>query len=111
MTHLASFSSSLLLSTYLSFFVFFGEGLTQRGALLLDVYGDLTPKNALERSAPRVVGGGTLLVSIWLRGLVQLLVATIVRIISNNGSMVMVAKILSLMMTTILNYSPRTRNT
>ena len=78
---------------------------------MLDAYGDLTPKNALAGSAPMVVGGGTLLLPMWLRGLVQLLVATIVRIISNNGSMVMVAKILSLMMTTILNYSPRTRNT
>ena len=55
-----------------------------------------------------VVGGGTLLVPMWLRGLVQLLMASI---ISNSGSMAMVAKILSLMMTTILKYSPRTRNT
>ena len=45
-----------------------------------------------------VVGGGTLLVPKWLRGLVQLLMATVVRIISNSGSMAMVAKILSLMM-------------
>ena len=32
-----------------------------------------------------VVGGGTLLVPMWLRGLVQLLMATFVRIISNSG--------------------------
>ena len=58
-----------------------------------------------------VEGGGTLLVPMWLRGLVQLLMAIIVRIFSNSGSMAMVAKILSLMMTTILKYWPRTRNT
>ena len=76
------------------------------------MYGDLTPKeNALAGSAPMVVGGGTLLVPMWLRGLVQLLMATKVRIISNSGSMAMVAKILSLMMTTILKYWARTRNT
>ena len=57
-----------------------------------------------------VVGGGTLLVPKWLRRLVQLLMATIVRIISNSGSMAMVAKIPSLMMTTVLKYWPRTRS-
>ena len=88
------------------------KGAGRKGALLLDVYGDLTPKeNALAGSAPMVVGGGTLLVPKWLRGLVQLLMATQVRIISNSGSMAMVAKILSHMMTTILKYWPRTRNT
>ena len=46
-----------------------------------------------------------------LHGLVQLLMATIVRVISNSGSMAMVAKNLSLMMTTILKYWPRTRKT
>ena len=65
-------------------------------------------KNALAGSAPMGVGGGTLLVPMWL---LQLLMATIVRIISNSGSMAMVTKILSLMMTTILKYWPRTRNT
>ena len=58
-----------------------------------------------------VVGDGTLLVPMWLRGLVQLLTAIIVRIYSNSVSMAMVAKILSLMMTTFLKYWPRTRNT
>ena len=58
-----------------------------------------------------VVGGGTLLVPKWLRGLAQLLIATTVRIIWNSGSMAMVAEILSLMVTTILKYWPRTRNT
>ena len=62
-------------------------------------------------SAPMVVGGGTLLVPMWLRGLVQLLMVIKVRIISNSGSVAMVAKILSLIMTTILKYWPRTRNT
>ena len=33
-----------------------------------------------------VVGGGTLVVPMWLRGLEQLLMATKVRIISNSGS-------------------------
>ena len=41
----------------------------------------------------------------------QLLMATMVPIFSNSGSMAMVAKILSLMMTTILKYWPRTTNT
>ena len=58
-----------------------------------------------------VVGGGTLLVPKLLRGLVQLLMATKVRLISNSGSMATVAKILRLIMTTILKYWPRTRNT
>ena len=58
-----------------------------------------------------VVGGGTLLVPMWLRGLVQLLMGIIVRKFSNSGSLAMVAKILSLMMTTILKCWPRTRNT
>ena len=58
-----------------------------------------------------VVGDGTLLVPMWLRGLVRLLMVTIVRLISNSGSMAMVAEILSLMMTTILKYWPMTRNT
>ena len=58
-----------------------------------------------------VVGDGTLLVPLWLRGLVQLLMAIIVRIVSNSGSVAMVAKILSLMITKILKYWPRTRNT
>ena len=62
-------------------------------------------KNALAGSASTVVGGGTLLVPMWLRGLVKLLKNFEV------GSMAMVAKILSLMMTTILKYWPRTRNT
>ena len=53
-----------------------------------------------------VVGDGTLLVPMWLHGLVQLLMAIVVRIISNSGSMAMVAQILSLMMTCW-----RTRNT
>ena len=88
------------------------KGAGRKGALLRDVYGDLTPKeNALAGSAPMVVGDGTLLVPMWLRGLGQLLMATMVRIISNSGSMAMVAKILCLMMTTILKYWPRTRNT
>ena len=55
-----------------------------------------------------VLGDGTLLVPMWLRGLVQLLMAIIVRILSNSGSMAMVAKILSLMMTTFLKYWQRT---
>ena len=76
------------------------------------MHGDLTPKeNALAGSAPMVVGDGTLFVPMWLRGLVQLLMAIIVRISLNSGSMAMVAKILSLMMTTTLKYWPRTRNT
>ena len=78
------------------------KGAGRKGALLRDVYGDLT------RSAPTVAGGGTLLVPMWLRGLVPLLMATIVCIISNRGSMAMMAKILSLMMTTILKYHPPT---
>ena len=40
-----------------------------------------------------VVGDGTLLVLTWLRGLVQMLVPMIVRLISNSGSTAMVAKI------------------
>ena len=54
-----------------------------------------------------VVGDGTLLVPMWLRGLVQLLMAIVVRIISNSGSMAMVAQILSLMMTTILKLADK----
>ena len=64
-----------------------------------------------KRKMHLVVGDGTLLVPMWLRGLVQLLTATIVRKNSNSGSMAMVVKILSLMRTTILKYWPRTRNT
>ena len=80
------------------------KGAGRKGALLLDVYGDLTPKeNALAGSAPMVVGGGTLLVPMWLHGLVQLLMATVVRIISNSGSMAMVAKILSLIWSSLIN--------
>ena len=82
------------------------KGAGRKGALLRDVYDDLTPK--LPGSAPMVVGGGTLLVPVWLRGLVPLLMATIVRINSKSGSMAMMAKILSLMMTTILKYHPPT---
>ena len=52
-----------------------------------------------------------MLVPMCLRGLVQLLMAFVVRIISNSGAMSMVSKIVSFMMTTILKYWPRTRNT
>ena len=58
-----------------------------------------------------VVGDGMMLVPMWLRGLVQLLMAIVVRIITNSQTMAMVAKIVSLMMTTILKYRLKTRNT
>ena len=58
-----------------------------------------------------VVGGGMMRVPMWLRGLVQLLMTITVRVTTNSGAMAMVAKIVSLMMTTILNYWPTTRNT
>ena len=58
-----------------------------------------------------VVGDGTLLVPMWLRVLVQLLMAIVVRLISNGGSMAMLAEIQSLKTTLILKYSQRTRNT
>ena len=68
-------------------------------------------KHALAGSAPVVVGDGMMLVLMWLRGLVQLLMDIKVRIITNGGSMAMVAQIESLMVTTIPKYLPRTRNT
>ena len=40
-----------------------------------------------------VVGDGTLIVLTWLRGLVQMLVPMMIRLISNSGSTAMVAKI------------------
>ena len=58
-----------------------------------------------------VVGDGMMLVPMWLRGLGQLLMTRIVRTITNSGPMAMVAKLVSLMMTTILKCWPRTGNT
>ena len=42
-----------------------------------------------------VVSGGMLLVPMWRRGLVQMLMDILVRIITDSGSMAMVAKIVS----------------
>ena len=70
----------------------------QRKVLFWDVCGDITPKeHALARSVPMVVGDGMMFVPMWLGGLVLLLMTIFVH--------------MSLMMTTILKYWPRTRNT
>ena len=58
-----------------------------------------------------VVSGGMLLVPMWLRGLMQKLMDILVRIITDSVSMAMVAKVVSLIMTTILELWPRTRKT
>ena len=75
------------------------NGAGREGSFLRDVYGDITPKrHALAGSAPMVVGDGVM---------VSRAGAAVDGMITDSGAMAMVAKIVSLMMTTILKNWPR----
>ena len=89
------------------------KGGQAEGALLRGVYGDITRKETCTCRV-RAHGGGwwdDACADVASRAGAKLLMAIIVIIITNSGAMAMVAKIVSVMMTTILKYWPRTRNT